>query len=345
MAGCGQCPSCNCSIVDEEGTPYAGSGESGDPVVIPRSQNTPWEGVSSDGTISITPGDVDNVGDGHAPDLRVNMCNALDYTTSREYGDVLIFNEDEEDCRPEVLRDPIDGEFLGLDPGSGKAGWVQGAVVSSGAVPTGTLLPFIGPEVSVPSGYVVAGGQTVSIASYPVLYSVIGHVGSGFVDPGGGNFVIPDLRGRAFIGLDDMGSGGAAGRVAAATTDGYTAGTETVVLGTANLPSHTHTITDPGHSHAAAGAHEHTPSTGGRYFVTVNSPPENFLIANDTPDELGIVVSDADDAQKNNEFTSTDPGHTHPGAATGITGTNATGSGTAHSNLQPLIAGNWIIKT
>ncbi len=91
-------------------------------------------------------------------------------------------------------------------------------------------------------------GQAVSRTTYSDLFAIIGTTfGAG---NGTTTFNVPDLRGRSVIGPDNMG-GGAAGRVAAATAAGYTAGTETVDL------SHTHTTADhvltsdeiPAHSH------------------------------------------------------------------------------------------------
>jgi microcystin-dependent protein len=68
---------------------------------------------------------------------------------------------------------------------------------------------------------------------------------------------LPDLRGRALFGLDDMGNS-AAGRLAAATinetTNGATGGADTVTLARANLPNDTVnptvSISDPGHGHS-----------------------------------------------------------------------------------------------
>src|SRR6185369_3563254 len=67
---------------------------------------------------------------------------------------------------------------------------------------------------------------------------------------------LPDFRGRALAGLDDMGST-AAGRLTStyfgtsAIVLGASGGAESQTLTTAQLPAHSHanSLTDPGHSH------------------------------------------------------------------------------------------------
>jgi microcystin-dependent protein len=71
---------------------------------------------------------------------------------------------------------------------------------------------------------------------------------------GSTTFNLPDKRGRASAGRDDMG-GTAAGRMTVATVLGTqlggAGGSETINLTTPQLPSHSHTATDSGHTHAA----------------------------------------------------------------------------------------------
>lgn len=70
-----------------------------------------------------------------------------------------------------------------------------------------------------------------------------------------GNPRLPDARGRATAGKDDMG-GAAAGRLTATaiggvngTVLGGTGGAETVTLNATQIPSHSHGVTDTGHGH------------------------------------------------------------------------------------------------
>lgn len=120
------------------------------------------------------------------------------------------------------------------------------------SVPIGGLMPFI--SASVPnSNFVQPYGQALSRTIYSVLFSLIGTTyGSG---DGSTTFNIPDLRGRVPVGADAMG-GAAAGRVTAAgagfdgTVLGATGGAQSKVLAIIEMPQHSHTLVDPGHTHA-----------------------------------------------------------------------------------------------
>lgn len=100
-----------------------------------------------------------------------------------------------------------------------------------------------------PTGWLMCYGQEVSRTTYATLYTIMGTTyGSG---NGSTTFNLPDLRGRAAIGPDNMG-GGAAGRVVAATSAGYSGGVESVNLThTHTTGDHTLTLTEiPSHSHS-----------------------------------------------------------------------------------------------
>jgi len=80
---------------------------------------------------------------------------------------------------------------------------------------------------SAPSGWMTCHGQVLASADYPELFALIGTTYGG----GGGNFLLPDLRGRFLV-------------VAHALATGYevgdTGGAETVTLTEAQMPAHTH---------------------------------------------------------------------------------------------------------
>ena len=82
------------------------------------------------------------------------------------------------------------------------------ASAASSAIPPGTLLPYAGG--SVPSGYLLSFGQAVSRTTYAAIFSAIGTAWG--VGDGSTTFNLPDGRGRAMSGKDDMG-GTAAGRL------------------------------------------------------------------------------------------------------------------------------------
>jgi microcystin-dependent protein len=120
---------------------------------------------------------------------------------------------------------------------------------------------------------------------------------------------LPDLRGRGFIGADDMGNA-AAGAFAgvpftsgAATHIGSLLGENTHALVTGEMPVHSHTVTDPGHTH---------PIHYVQVSNQVGSAPGTLVEA------LGAGGSSAGNTDS---------------AVTGIAGTNNTGSGSTHNNV------------
>jgi microcystin-dependent protein len=209
-------------------------------------------------------------------------------------------------------------------------------------VPPGVMMPYVG--TTSPTGWVRANGRTIGSASSgaseranadtETLYSLLwnsysnsvcavssGRGASAAADYAANKTIgLPDLRGRAFFGLDDMGNS-AASRLGSIitdeTTNGASGGAETVTLAEANLPSHTHTGTT-----ASNGAHTHTVAYGTR---TVDSPSAVNVV-----DSVGSGVSSA--------TTSSSGAHTHTFT------TNATGSGDAHSNMPPAFLTTYIIK-
>lgn len=114
--------------------------------------------------------------------------------------------------------------------------WVSINVSTSGSIPTGAIIPFGGGAV--PSSFLLCSGASVSTTTYASLFGVIGTIYGG----SGGNFNVPDLRGRAPAGLDNMG-GSAAGRISVAggTFDGTifaaAGGTQNWTLAQAHLPA------------------------------------------------------------------------------------------------------------
>jgi microcystin-dependent protein len=99
------------------------------------------------------------------------------------------------------------------------------------AVPTGTVSMYAG--TTAPTGYLICDGSAVSRTTYSALFTAISTVyGNG---DGSTTFNLPDLRGRAPIGV---GQGtGLTNRTLGAQT-----GTETVTLTEAQMPSHTHSL-------------------------------------------------------------------------------------------------------
>lgn len=179
----------------------------------------------------------------------------------------------------------------------------------------GVVLPFAG--ASAPNGWLLCYGQAVSRTTYAQLFAVIGTTfGAG---DGSTTFNIPDLRGRVPAGKDNMG-GTAASRLtsAASGVDGATLGAagggETHTLTTAQMPTHNHGVTDPGHSHNLQ--QRLGTSTSGNTYVMQGSADNSTLTTT------------------NGALSNT----------TGISIQN-NGSGAAHPNVQPTVVLNHIIKT
>lgn len=178
-------------------------------------------------------------------------------------------------------------------------------------VPPGVVVPFAGS--SSPNGWLLCAGQNVSRTTYARLFTAIGTTHG--VGDGSSTFGLPSLNGRVVVGKDNMNSTDAnrvttAGSGVDGDTLGATGGAESVVLAEANLPSHTHTVTDPGHLHTFSDVR----TTGGGVGITGGS---------------GVSVT--------TQSSSTDS------ATTGIS-LGSTGSGTAHNNMPPSIVLNYIIK-
>jgi microcystin-dependent protein len=96
-------------------------------------------------------------------------------------------------------------------------------ILTGSVIPSGTIAPFGGGTV--PAGWLLCDGATVSRATYSALFEVVGTLhGQG---DGSTTFHLPDYRGRFLRGADNMGTGAAgrdpnAGARTAANTGGAT---------------------------------------------------------------------------------------------------------------------------
>jgi microcystin-dependent protein len=114
-------------------------------------------------------------------------------------------------------------------------------------VPTGSIMPYAGPESALPDDWLMCNGQAVDRESYKALFEVIQYTYGPYSTLVNKNtFKVPDLRGRLPLGKDDMGPDGSprANNVSAesATSLGAVDGSETKVITEANLPDHTHDL-------------------------------------------------------------------------------------------------------
>lgn len=145
----------------------------------------------------------------------------------------------------------IDGLIAGdgagglLTPAIGAGLDYSGGTLSSTVpgVPTGTLIDFAG--TAAPTGYIGCDGSAVSRATYSALFAAIGTTwGAG---DGSTTFNLPDFRRRVAVGSGGSGTGTLGNAV------GNTGGAETHTLSTAEMPSHTHSISNPGGVAASSG--------------------------------------------------------------------------------------------
>jgi microcystin-dependent protein len=107
------------------------------------------------------------------------------------------------------------------------------------------------------NGWLIADGRSLLRSSYAGLFA---HIGTTYGAADGTHFNLPDYRGRTPLGLDNMGTTGDAGRIAASNTLGGSGGyADAAVVAHTHSIDHDHpsasvTITDPGHVHDDGGA-------------------------------------------------------------------------------------------
>jgi microcystin-dependent protein len=194
----------------------------------------------------------------------------------------------------------------------------SGLAGAVGAVPVGVVNPFAGSTA--PSGWLLCAGQAVSRSEYSALFATISTTyGTG---DGSTTFNVPDMRGRVAAGKDDMG-GSAASRLtstvlSASNTLGATGGSQTHTLtsGQSGVPAHGHGITDPGHLHGTT---------------------QGIILFQGSFSSANAYSSSSTSATANYNTNS---------ATTGITVNNNTAANAseAHTNTQPTIVLNYIIK-
>ena|SRR5437867_688328 len=152
-------------------------------------------------------------------------------------------------------------------------------------VPVGTIHPYAG--AASPTGFLLCDGAAISRATYATLFAAIST--SYGVGDGSTTFNVPDLRGRAPVGVD-----GAAGRLAANDALGNAAGEETHLLTGAESGMNGNSQTTPISASAPLGL-------GGIYFNAANIPGGGVSYgysANGTATQQGIARN-ADNAHNN----------------------------------------------
>lgn len=215
-------------------------------------------------------------------------------------------------------------------------------------IPTGCLMDY--GATTAPTGWVRANGRTIGNASSSATERANADTSDLFtflwnnysnsvcaVSSGRGvsaaadyaankTIALPDLRGRARFGLDDMGNS-AAGRlggvVTTPTVNGTTGGTETVSLTALQNAAHAHDVSVSGTTGSTVAA-----ST---YFASNNANQGGVSSGG------GLTVNSG-----GTTAGTTGSPHTHTFSYSGVTGTQGTGE--AHSNMPPAFLATVIIK-
>jgi microcystin-dependent protein len=215
----------------------------------------------------------------------------------------------------------------------------------NGFVPVGAISMFGG--AAAPTNWLLCQGQSLArTGTYAALYAIVG-TAFGAVD--GSHFNLPNLTNRFPMGAGTLGA---------------FAGEATHVLSAAEMPSHAHAITDVTHGHGvnqwshahniATGGHAHSVSTGSHSHggvlissgVTGGVPAGVGIVGNggrtDTAGDLGGSTNTVGNLGGNTDTQTS--GISIQASGTGLSATNAAGSGAAHNNLPPYLQINFIIK-
>jgi microcystin-dependent protein len=226
-------------------------------------------------------------------------------------------------------------------------------------IPSGVIWEFGG--ATPPSGWLFCNGSLVSIAGYPNLFAAIGTT---FGGDGVSTFGLPDFRGRV-----SMGAGAGAGLTF--RTLGSMGGAESVALTVGQMPvhahgasqgAHNHVLHDPTHGHGLSWSdpgHAHSLADPQHTHWIVNCTGQGLTYQQGAGsgvniyNPLGGIATGAAGCGIGVYGAGTGISAGIYGAGTGIwidavsagpiTIANA-GSGQAHSNIQPYVVVNKIIK-
>lgn len=190
---------------------------------------------------------------------------------------------------------------------------------------SGQVITFAGAVL--PTGFLACDGSAVSRNTYAGLFNAIGTTwGDG---DGASTFNVPDFRDRFLVGAG------------LTYTVGHTGGSPTATLTTANLASHNHGVTDPGHTHVFTGTpHGHAITDPGHVHTTA-TPDSN---GTNGSDPVGESAGDTGSATTGITINNTAAAGTNATSPTGISTQNA-GTATPFSILPPYGAVQTIIKT
>jgi microcystin-dependent protein len=187
-------------------------------------------------------------------------------------------------------------------PGTSNTSIATTAFVAANSSPSGAINMW--PTATPPLNWLICNGQAISRTTFATLFAILGTTFG--VGDGSTTFNVPNYVDRMPIGSGNLYPANAQG------------GSRDAVI-----PTHTHTITDPGHSHAPP-----TDIYGLTGFVT-------GMLGHDGAIDGSSTVSPYD-RTINNSNTAT--------ATTGVT-VNSTGVSATNANMPPYLGIYFIIKT
>jgi microcystin-dependent protein len=182
-------------------------------------------------------------------------------------------------------------------------------------VNTGIVVPW--GSASIPSGFLLCDGQSVSTTTYAALFAVIGYTYGG----SGANFNVPDLKDRTVVGVSSANSKALAQSIGANTvtpTGNIAGSTGSTTLTSAQIPAHAHQFST-------------TNLCAQRIFYRPSMSAMSALSGGESPGDIR--------GNQCMSLTQTGSGQSHDHTL------SANFSGSANSVLQPGLVLNYIIKT
>ena len=242
----------------------------------------------------------------------------------------------------------VQGQNVSVTNFTGYAGTMSAlndfaASADSWLLPTGLVMPFAG--TGTPSGWLLCDGSQVSRSTFAGLYTAFG--ANAFGTDTDSLFYLPDLRGRAIIGVGTASSGASLTGVR-----GVVQGSGTQALSASNLPAHTHSIAASGSTEGQSNDHSHSGVTGGEsgHTHTVNMVSQTDYAAGTGRTGLrpgGSYGTAGALATHTHPFSTggASVGHTHAWSFSGTSGPGDGLSGSAFNLAQPSMAISYFVKT
>jgi len=151
----------------------------------------------------------------------------------------------------ELVIGATEGDVLSIS--SGLPAWTD---PSHTVTPAGVIQQYAGLYDSIPTGYLLCDGSEISRTTYADLFTAIGVQ---FGSLAGDTFTLPlfqDNFPRA---------------PASSTSCGATGGADSLTLSESQMPSHTHSINDSGHTHTTQGVNDDSSTSKTKWYQSQNN--------------------------------------------------------------------------